>query len=77
MQAASWSVVGLIVVILLCLLVVGGVVAAIAFVVYLLSRKPTPRHSDNPNLQPCPDCGQFISVRAVTCPFCGGPVKAG
>jgi hypothetical protein len=32
-------------------------------------------HSENPNLRPCSDCGHPISVRAHTCPQCGGPVK--
>jgi hypothetical protein len=76
MQGASFSVIGLILVILLCLLAVGGVVAAIALVVYFLSRKSTTNRSDNPNLRPCPDCEQFVSVRATTCPHCGGPVTS-
>jgi len=25
----------------------------------------------NPNLRPCPDCGQMISRRAPSCPKCG------
>ena len=26
---------------------------------------------ENPNLQPCPDCFELISKRALTCPHCG------
>lgn len=25
-------------------------------------------------LRPCPDCGQSVSTRAVSCPKCGGPL---
>lgn len=28
------------------------------------------------NLVPCNDCGQQVSVRAVHCPKCGGPIAA-
>lgn len=29
---------------------------------------------NNPNLKPCPDCGRSVSLRAKTCPQCGGPL---
>jgi hypothetical protein len=25
---------------------------------------------DKPRMEPCPDCGKLVSVRAETCPFC-------
>lgn len=27
------------------------------------------------NLVACPDCGQFVSLRASDCPHCGGPIR--
>ena len=59
------------------LLAVCGAVAVVpigfVLIVVLVTRRLGP--SNNPNLRPCPDCGHFISVRAVTCPQCGAPVK--
>ena len=76
MAEAHFSVVGLLVFVLISLLLIGGLVAVVALVVYL-ARRPATGYSKNPNLRPCPDCGQFVSVRAATCPHCGGPVKGG
>jgi len=28
----------------------------------------------NPNLRPCPDCGQYVSRQAPSCPRCGRPL---
>jgi len=59
--------------------VISGVLAfAGAFVVTLVmvaTNRSSSKHLNNPNLRPCPDCKHFISVRAATCPHCGGPVK--
>ena len=61
---------------LLILLVLCVMVAVVvAAVIYLASRGARPNRQDNPNLRPCPDCGKQISIRATTCPHCGGPVK--
>lgn len=55
--------------------ILGGMAAAIVAVVFAATRRPGGTPVNNPNLHPCPDCGHFISVRAATCPHCGGPVK--
>ncbi len=52
---------------------VGAFVAGL--VLLLATRRPSGLSVTNPNLRSCPDCGQFISVRAAVCPHCGGPVK--
>ena len=62
-------------VLFLLVLFAGVVVVAVGVVVVLLAATRRPNYSNNPNLRPCPDCGRFISVRATTCPQCGGPVK--
>ena len=67
------SVLGLLILVVLC----GAVAAAIALLLFLGVRSSSSRHDGNPNLRPCPDCAKYISVRAVTCPHCGGPVKGG
>jgi hypothetical protein len=67
------SVLGLLILVVLC----GAVAAAIALLVFWGVRLSSSRHAGNPNLHPCPDCGRQISVRATTCPHCGGPVKCG
>ena len=58
-------------------LIIIGVIAlipvAVVFAVVAASRKGSSR---NPNLGACPDCGRYISIRANTCPHCGGPVKS-
>ena len=54
--------------------VLGVLVAVPAAIVVAVVAKGSGKR-DNPNLHPCPDCGKFISVRAVTCPGCGAPVK--
>lgn len=54
-------------------LVVG--VVGVVLVVVLGTRRSGAAQSGNPNLRPCPDCGRYISVRASTCPQCGGLMK--
>jgi hypothetical protein len=61
------------------LLIILGFFGAMAVGAILLVASAV-RHSGrsqpgNPNLQPCPDCGRLISIRATTCPHCGGPAK--
>ena len=58
-------------------IVVGVAVAAIGLIaaVIAIARSPQSLQRDNPNLQPCRDCGHYISIRAATCPHCGGPNK--
>lgn len=55
------------------LLIFGTIVAVIVFAVVTALRAGR-RPSDNPNLTPCPDCDQMISIRATTCPHCGCPL---
>lgn len=57
--------------------ILGAGVVGVVLVVALCTRRSGISGADNPNLRPCPDCGQYISIRANTCPQCGGPVKAG
>ena len=55
----------------------GAVVVAVVVAVSLSAaskKQPGTHQSGNSNLFPCPDCGRLISVRAATCPHCGGPV---
>jgi hypothetical protein len=61
---------------LVLLAIVGLVIGTVVAVAALIVRSGTSRHADNPNLRPCPDCGHSVSVRATTCPQCGGPLKA-
>ena len=51
------------------------VVMVIVGVVIAVTRRSEPSQANNPNLAPCPDCGLPISIRATTCPHCGGPVQ--
>jgi hypothetical protein len=55
----------------------GGGAFVVGLVVLLATKRPSASWTNNPNLRPCPDCNQFISVRAAACPHCGGPVKGG
>jgi hypothetical protein len=56
---------------------IGVVVALIGLIaaVIAIARSPRSLQRDNPNLRPCRDCGCYISIRAATCPHCGGPNK--
>ena len=47
--------------------------AVVVVVIALSSRGKGP--ANNPNLAPCPDCGNFVSLRAISCPMCGCPLK--
>ena len=49
------------------------VAAVVALVVALYSSRKSLK--DNPNLRPCPDCGQSVSLRATACPKCGCPLE--
>jgi hypothetical protein len=51
-----------------------GVMAVFLAVMVAALRFRSPSRN-NPNLAPCPDCGRLISIRATTCPHCGGPVQ--
>lgn len=64
---------------LIIILGVLGLVGAlvVGFVLLLATRRPSGVAANNPNLRPCPDCGQPISIRAAACPHCGGPGKGG
>jgi hypothetical protein len=45
----------------------------IIVVVVLVVTNSQHRDAKNPNLRPCPDCGNYVSVRAPSCPRCGCP----
>jgi len=65
------SYMGLLLILVLFCVVVGGV----SLVVFFVCRSSGSSQANNPNLAPCPDCGRLISIRATTCPHCGGPVR--
>ena len=61
------------------LLILGGVIGipvviAIVVLVSTLGKNKGPVGS-NPNLKPCPDCFNSVSLRAECCPHCGRPLK--
>ncbi|MBC8874549.1 MAG: zinc-ribbon domain-containing protein [Planctomycetes bacterium] len=58
-----------IIIMVMCLAVFAGIVI---LVVVLTTRKASP----NPNLYPCPACGQTVSLDAESCPHCGHPLQA-
>lgn len=37
--------------------------------------KPMQPDQTTPKVQPCPDCGHTVSLRAAACPKCGAPLK--
>jgi len=49
-----------------------AVIVVVVVVVVLTTRKG----SANPNLYPCPACGQTVSLDAESCPHCGHPLQA-
>ena len=51
-----------------------GMIGLVVAVVVVATRRSGASQANNPNLAPCPDCGRLISIRATTCPHCGGPV---
>ncbi len=55
-------------------MIIIGVVLAVG-AVFLVGLRRTGQHmAGNPNLIPCPDCGQHVSRRAPNCPKCGRPL---
>ena len=62
-----------VIIVLGMLALVGAVFVA---VIAIVTRQTGGAARNNPNLLPCPDCGQPISARAAVCPHCGGPSKA-
>ena len=52
-----------------------GIPLLVVAIVLSTQRRTGTDQSKNPNLRPCPDCGHDVSVRANTCPQCGGLVK--
>ena len=61
-------------VIIIAALVAAVVTVILVLVVYATSRADS-TSQNNPNLAPCPDCGRQVSIRATTCPHCGGPIQ--
>ena len=55
---------------LMCLGVL-AVIIVVVVVVVLTTRKS----SANPNLYPCPACGQTVSLDVESCPHCGHPLQ--
>jgi hypothetical protein len=55
-----------------------GILALVGLGVAVKNRSVQNRAKSKPrritNLQPCPDCGQSVSMTAVNCPHCGCPV---
>ncbi len=58
--------------IIICVILAGMVAAGVIFLVGL--RRTGQHVAGNPNLTPCPDCGQRVSRRAPNCPKCGRPL---
>ena len=52
-------------------LILGFIVAVVLLISFAVRQKPT----FNPNLTPCPDCGNQVSLNAENCPKCGNPLK--
>jgi hypothetical protein len=52
--------------ILLSLLVIGSIIAGIVWLARSMGGPATPLHS-----QPCPNCGKFVQVGWMACPYCG------
>jgi hypothetical protein len=60
---------------IIILTILGTVAACVILPIVFATKRGGNAQPNNPNLRPCPDCGHHISVRATTCPNCGGPVK--
>ena len=56
-------------------LAIVAIVVTVVVVVIASTRRSDSASRNNPNLAPCPDCGRLISIRATSCPHCGGPVQ--
>jgi hypothetical protein len=53
---------------IIILAVPGAVAGVIALVVFFaVARSSGSQQPPGPNLQPCPDCGKTVSVRAIRC----------
>ncbi|MFV1968363.1 MAG: hypothetical protein ACC628_23300 [Pirellulaceae bacterium] len=78
MFAVFFGVPGPLEVLIVGLLFIVVLVVPIAVLVTLLvaNRRNRNAQTENPNLQPCPDCDRYISVRAASCPHCGAPNKS-
>ena len=59
---------------LLIILVLIGVPLSAVVLVLLLSRSRKNPAASNPNLSPCPGCGNYVSRQAPACPKCGQPL---
>ncbi len=60
------------------MLIVGvliGVPMLVAIVVLFTTLGRRNQVISNPNLKPCPDCHNAVSLRAQCCPHCGCPLK--
>ena len=53
------------------LLVIVGVIAAAVVIPLVVSKRNRSDAAGNPNLFPCPDCGNWVSREAPGCPQCG------
>jgi hypothetical protein len=56
-------------------LLIIAVVVGVVIAVLTSNQGSQTADSRNPKLRPCPDCGRYVSKRALSCPHCGGPVK--
>jgi len=56
------------------LIILLGIVAVVVVVVLLVTQNGNRKPVNNPNLEPCPDCGRLVSLSATTCPQCGRPL---
>jgi len=65
---------GIIELLILALLVLVPLVVVL-IVLGLSKRANDGEYPMNPNLAPCPDCGQQVSIHADTCPHCGRPLR--
>ena len=45
----------------------------VVVVIVISSRRKGPM--PNPQLKPCPDCQNMVSIHATTCPRCGRPLE--
>ncbi|MHC4175936.1 MAG: hypothetical protein ACYSWU_00410 [Planctomycetota bacterium] len=64
----------LIIIGLICLAFVGVIVVAVV-IPLAVSKKNRSDMAANPNLFPCPDCGNWVSRQAPNCPKCGRALR--
>ena len=60
--------------VLVCILGLGLVPVAIALVILGVVSRRNKAQRSNPNLTPCPDCRNLVSIHAPACPKCGRPM---